>query len=119
MRWRRCRSYIDLSLNLVPGVWLTQSLLLFLQNALAESTASDLLPYTALTGLATGYLFRINIKLWQSGRLKKIRRWIENHRNELSVPEYAIYLILLAFKAVNPTISSFQSQQLHFGLVII
>lgn len=93
IRWR-CLTFVR---DLVPATWWAQSLTLFLHNALEESAASELLPYTALAGLFTGYLFNICLNPWQ---LCGISRWIEDHRNELVIPEYYIYPILLGFQTI-------------------
>ncbi|MBS0351062.1 MAG: hypothetical protein JSR33_07745 [Proteobacteria bacterium] len=97
--WRhRLSSCLNVAHNLIPTAWFAQSLTLFLQTVLEESITSNLLPYTVLSGLATGYLFRISIKPW---RLGGIRRWIENHRNEFVVVEFLVGFIMLSFKSIN------------------
>jgi hypothetical protein len=92
--WLSCVTFMR---DLMPATWLAQSLMLFMQNALEESATSQLLPYTALTGLASGYLLRISLNPW---RLYGIRRWIENHRNELIIPEIVVHSILLARQTI-------------------
>jgi hypothetical protein len=64
-------------------------------NALEESAHAILLSYIALTGLITGHLFQISLKPW---RLRGFSHWIENHRNEFTVPEYGIYFLCLEFQ---------------------
>ena len=98
--WRHhLSSCLNVAHDLIPTAWWAQSLTLFLQNALEESVTSTLLPYTALSGLATGYLFRISIQPWQ---LAGIRRWIENHRYELVIPECAIDYVLMLNGLIKP-----------------
>lgn len=93
-RWSSSLTFVR---DVTPITWWAQSLMLFMQNALEESAISQLLPYTTLTGLASGYLLRISLNPWQ---LCGIRRWIENHHNELLFPEYVVYVTLLKFQAI-------------------
>ena len=86
--------------DILPTTWFSQAFYLMMRNFIQESMGQTgtafllsflVCPYATLTGLATGYLFHVNLKPW---RLGGGRNWIENNRNDLVIVEAGLLALL-------------------------
>ena len=93
--WRRILNNI---LDFIPTTWFTQSLILFIRNAIQENLSAALFPYTTIIGLSTGYLFHVSIKPWS---LRGLRDWIQRDQMGLSLPELISLIFLPLTNRIN------------------